>query len=441
MQSPDKRTILTRFFPLALCLALLLPCAGCAAARTAPSAPANAPARAIEAPLRQAEPAPEPEPTPTPAPEPEAAPLALTDAQSPYRTSVLQDGDDFTFAAFAPGEAVTLTAEEPVAALYLVWTTRPAPWTLRTPAGDLPCGTQGYFHELVRLPAPAAELTLILLETDEAEVRLADVCAFTAGRLPDWVQDWQPPCERADLLLISSHADDEFIFFGGVLPTYAAERGLEVQVAYMVDHYASHPYRWHELLNGLWTAGVTRYPVTGGFPDGRFDFLWQAQAFYGEEDVLAWQVGLLRRFRPSVVVTHAETGEYNNSTHKLNAFTAEQAVASAADGAQFPGSAAAYGVWDTPKLYIHLWGEDPTVLDFEHPIEALGGATAFETAERAFDCHRSQRRSYRVYGAEYPHYDCHVYGLYRSLVGPDETKDDLFEHLAPGPAPTPVIAK
>ena len=60
---------------------------------------------------------------------------------------------------------------------------------------------------------------------------------------------------------------------------------------------------------------------------------------------------------------------------------------------------------------------------------ACKGLTAFEVAERAFDCHLSQRRSYRVYGADYPNYDCHVYGLYRSLVGPDEAKNDLTEHL------------
>ena len=427
---PTRHTtaIFKRIACLALSLALLLACAACGTA--APAAQPPQTQQEAPAPLSRTAPAepapPAPEAAPAPAPDPEAAQLTLSVSAPTYQSASLLDGDYDTAAVFAPGAELTLTAETPVAALYLIWNTRPAPWTLRTPEEEIACGTQGYFHELVELPVPATELTLILPET---ESKLADVYAFTAGRLPDWVQRWEPPCEKADLLLISSHADDEFIFFGGVLPTYAAERALEVQVAYMVDHFESHPYRWHELLNGLWTAGVTHCPVTGGFPDGRFDFLWQAEAFYGEEAVMAWQVELLRRFRPDVVVTHAETGEYGNNTHKLNCFTAEQAVTLAADKTQFPDSAAAYGVWDTPKLYIHLWGDAPTVLDFEHPIAVLGGATAFEVAERAFDCHLSQRRSYRVYGADYPNYDCHVYGLYRSLVGPDEAKNDLTEHL------------
>ena len=46
-------------------------------------------------------------------------------------------------------------------------------------------------------------------------------------------REWQPSCEKADLLLIVAHPDDELLWFGGALPTYAGERGMAVQVMYM----------------------------------------------------------------------------------------------------------------------------------------------------------------------------------------------------------------
>jgi LmbE family N-acetylglucosaminyl deacetylase len=40
----------------------------------------------------------------------------------------------------------------------------------------------------------------------------------------------------ADLVLFSAHGDDEHLFFAGLLPTYAEERGYRVQVVYLTDH-------------------------------------------------------------------------------------------------------------------------------------------------------------------------------------------------------------
>ena len=51
-------------------------------------------------------------------------------------------------------------------------------------------------------------------------------------------------------------------------------------------------------------------------------------------------------------------------------------------------------------------------------------------AERAFrECvTQYDDGKYHVYGADSIH-DSHRFGLYRSLVGPDEEKIDLFEHI------------
>jgi len=64
------------------------------------------------------------------------------------------------------------------------------------------------------------------------------------------------------------------------------------------------------------------------------------------------------------------------------------------------------------------------------PLEAFGGRTGFEVAEAAFACHISQHpdRSLYVYPRDH-RFTCYEFGLWRSLVGEDVAKNDLFENL------------
>ena len=82
-----------------------------------------------------------------------------------------------------------------------------------------------------------------------------------------------------------------------------------------------------------------------------------------------------------------------------------------------------------PKCYLHLYAENIIDMDWQQPLEAFGGETAFQVAEEAFRCHKSQQSTdYRV--KDSGPCDCSLFGLYRTLVGPDEAKDDFFEHLS-----------
>ena len=87
---------------------------------------------------------------------------------------------------------------------------------------------------------------------------------FSDGEMNDIPHVWLPPCEKADLLLLVGHPDDELLWFGGLLPTYAGELGMKVQVAYLT---CSNSMRREELLNGLWYCGVRNYPDIGEFED------------------------------------------------------------------------------------------------------------------------------------------------------------------------------
>lgn len=321
---------------------------------------------------------------------------------------------------------MSVTADEPIGALYIEWEDEPGPWTLQAGAESLDCGTRDFRHEYVALPHPASELRLTL--PAESEPKIAEIYAFTPGARPAWVQDWQPPCEKADLLVLPTHSDDEFVFMGGVIPTYV-DRGMAVQVCYIVRHKG---YRYHEMLDSLWEAGVRNYPVTSTVGDLRRQTYQEVENFYGKKYLPGYIVEQLRRFKPEVVVGHAEDGDSGHLTHIFGVDCLKKALEMSADPAQYPESAERWGVWDVPKTYLHLYGDEEKMvtLDYETPLESFGGRTAFEVACDAFARCVSQAAigHYQVYGADSEH-DTHRFGLYRSLVGEDEALDDLFEHI------------
>lgn len=297
----------------------------------------------------------------------------------------------------------------------------------------LPCGRNAVLHEYIPLSGTQNEFFLELPPGSA----VCEIALYTEGRLPDSVQIWEPPCAQADLLLFPTHGDDEHLFFGGIMPYYAGELGLKVQVAYLTNHKYTEKHRVHEILDGLWTVGVRAYPVFSEFPDIYAGSLEEAERIYEKEAVAAWQVETIRRFRPSVIVGHDFDGEYGHGAHMLNARMLAEAVPAAADAAQYPESAAEYGAWNTPKLYIHLYEENTLYMDWENlKLSSFGGRTALEMAREGYRCHLSQQHwSFAVRTDGYG--DCRCFGLYRSTVGADVRKDDLFENIRLEPAQTP----
>ena len=268
---------------------------------------------------------------------------------------------------------------------------------------------------------------------------IRDIYAYSDGYLPGSVQTWSRLDERdgADILLFSTHYDDELLFFGGLIPYYATVRGLRVQVAYMTSNYltdfSNYRFRPHEALNGLWVSGTHFYPVTNEVPDIECYSYENAVEHYGEDQFTAFQVEQIRRFKPLVVVTQDENGEYGHGAHILTALSVERAVVAAADPAQFPESAERYGVWNTPKTYLHLYGDpdEYTWLNYEIIAPELGWRSPFQVAQQAYLQHATQQQwvGFYVYSYDHPH-DSHRFGLYRSLVGPDARKNDLMENVS-----------
>lgn len=356
-----------------------------------------------------------------------------------------------------PWIAITAPEGKPIAGLYVCFGNMPESWEIQTSDDGkdwftaVPGDTR-FLHAYVALPQPAQHVRLAVTSEKKTALRINDLFVLSEGDLPDWVQVWQPTEEKADILFLSTHPDDELIFFGGAIPTYAVEQQRKVVVAYFTR---SNTTRSSELLNGLWHMGVRTYPVIGNFKDSYAKNLKAAyKSAGGKGKVNEWIVGLYRQYKPEVVVTQDTNGEYGHKQHMMIADAAQNCIELAANEDEFTASTIAYGTWQVKKLYLHLYPENQITFDWTVPLKSMNGATGIELAEEAYTLHKTQASSGMSVTETGTKYDNRVFGLAFTTVGEDVRKDDFLENIydAPGsydaaannveatPAPTEVPA-
>lgn len=356
-----------------------------------------------------------------------------------------------------PWIAITAPEGKPIAGLYVCFGNMPESWEIQTSDDGkdwftaVPGDTR-FLHAYVALPQPAQHVRLAVTSEKKTALRINDLFVLSEGDLPDWVQVWQPTEEKADILFLSTHPDDELIFFGGAIPTYAVEQQRKVVVAYFTR---SNTTRSSELLNGLWHMGVRTYPVIGNFKDSYAKNLKAAyKTAGGKGKVNEWIVGLYRQYKPEVVVTQDTNGEYGHKQHMMIADAAQNCIALAANEDEFTASTIAYGTWQVKKLYLHLYPENQIAFDWTVPLKSMNGATGIELAEEAYTLHKTQASSGMSVTETGTKYDNRIFGLAFTTVGEDVRKDDFLENIydAPGsydaaannveatPAPTEVPA-
>lgn len=348
----------------------------------------------------------------------------------------LTDRDYYTKYEASSETTFNVKGKSEFTGLYVVFD-KPCEWKVTLPDGtELSGGKEGFIHEYMPLGQSVTDVVF----TIPKKAVLCDIYALSEGELPSWVQIWELPCEEADLLLLPTHADDEYLWFGGAMPYYAGELGYNVQVAYMTNH-ASQPYRSHERLNGLWTVGVTHYPVIADFVDvyrtkASFE---AAEKEFGLSNVIQWHVEMIRRFKPKVIIGHDINGEYGHGAHKLNTKALLEAVKISNDPESCPQSAEQYGAYEVQKCYIHLWPENQIQVEWgDMVLSKFDGKTALKVASEGFACHQSQVKyfNFNVYSKRY---DCRKFGLAYTSVGLDtEGTNDMFENVVwPQPEPEP----
>lgn len=327
-------------------------------------------------------------------------------------------------------KTITIKSPEPVHALYICWLTEPRAFIIEEKIDGAWQKTEyeqsPIKHQVYSLKG-ANEIRILPKGNKRSWFGISELFILGEGRLPGFVQNWAMPDDSCDLLLLFAHPDDEALFFGGLLPRYAGDEKKDVVAAVLTP---STPTRKSELLNSLWTMGVTNYPVFGPFHDKHSTRLETAYKEFGKTKVQGFVVELIRKYRPYVMVSHDVNGEYEHGMHKMCADSSLYAFDAAANAARYPESAKAYGTFQVSKLYLHLYKENPIVMDWDQPLAAFSGKTGFEVAKEAYLHHRTQQgyKQFQVEPKNSP-YSSYHFGLAKTVVGLDRDLDDLMENI------------
>lgn len=357
------------------------------------------------------------------------------------KQSKLTDKIENTYITIKNTDKITISSNEDIYGLYIIYELTSKLGTITIDNKNIAIGENNFLHEYINLESnPSKEITINYNE----DVKIGEIYILSKGDLPEYIEVWEPPLDNnTDLLLLSTHSDDEQLFFLGLLPTYVA-KGANVQVVYLTNHY-DNPKRLHEQLHGLYVVGIRNYPIIGIVPDAYSESLNGAVSNINKvnltiDDITDFQVEMIRRFKPSVIVGHDELGEYSHGQHILNTHTLKIALEKTNDATYHTESYEKYGLWNTPKTYLHLYKENQIVMDYDTPLEYFNGLTAYEVSKLGYSKHNSQQWTWftkwingsnneYTKSTDIKKYSPNEFGLYKSLVGEDTQKNDMFENL------------
>jgi len=311
------------------------------------------------------------------------------------------------------GSTIEIKAQTEIESIYVVWYKVPGEWTLN--------GTQtindGFLQELVKLDQPSATVTINVKDA-------SGICYIRAfGKdetIPDNVIKWEAPKEKVDVMVFSTHADDETLFLGGAMADIIAHYpDASIQLVYMTNHIGLEPFRENERLEALKVYGIKTYPIVGFTADAyAMDTLEAGLKVCDYDKILADFVDIINKYKPQVIITQDFKGEYGHAQHIVMTKAVTEAVE----------KCAADGTWDVPKTYVHLYKDSGAVeLDLRQPLDAYGGKTALDIAKEAYLKHESQQRWWFYVSDDYK-YSCDEFGLWRTTV-PADTGKDMMENI------------
>ena len=265
---------------------------------------------------------------------------------------------------------------------------------------------------------------VILRPGDDDTCALSELRVYAEGFPGHAVQQWDPMPEKIDILLVSTHQDDEFLFFGGSIPYYSWRDDVTIGVLYMAN---CGRLRYREALNGLWCAGLKYHPLFLGLEDYLTYNFQEAAARWRSDEPEKLLTRVIRQYRPEVILTQDFNGEYGHAQHEVTAQLVADCLKLAEQEDFDPESVESFGTWSVKKLYIHLYDQNTIRMDWEQPLEDPVITPMF-LAKEGFDKSKSQQ----AYFSMERHgnlYDNHLFGLYYTSVGPDVQKNDFMENI------------
>lgn len=247
-----------------------------------------------------------------------------------------------------------------------------------------------------------------------------------SGAIPEFVPRWKPfDGSRVDLLVIAAHPDDETVFLGAPAVTYVND-GKTVVTGYMTWGASN---RRFEAEEACWMLGETYAPTLRAAHDMMANSLESMERYWPLDKAVGYIVELIRKYKPSVIITHDIGGEYGHGAHIKTSLATQLAFAQASDPMKFPESAEKYGIWKPGKLYIHMYNKDKITFDLDAPLGIFNGETVLQAVSDAFTSHTSQAaKGWKVESTG----ECSMenFGLFASNVGPDLKHDSMFENIS-----------
>lgn len=182
-----------------------------------------------------------------------------------------------------------------------------------------------------------------------------------------------PRPSQVRLMVIGAHPDDEGIFFGGVIPYYTQVKQIPTVFVCMTsgDWTLQPETREAEMRNAAWEYGLRNQPIFPRFRDvsssthSEINIMWDfwadgvndggtpAQVQAGKDKATITLATYIRRYRPEVIATHSDRGEYGHTNHRATSMATQWAITMAADNTiDLDGLPA----WQVFKLYTHMQG-------------------------------------------------------------------------------------
>lgn len=318
-----------------------------------------------------------------------------------------------------------------------------------------------------------SKLSGILLT--DVRVLICIIALLTIGRMA-YAYDYNPQPEKAALMVIHAHPDDEGIFFGGTLPYYTQVKKVPTVLINMTTGWlysdgsqtSDSITRESELRTVAWRYGLRNEPIFAFFQQTKssvtIDESWDRWANHitdgddiaeGQQRASRYFAEQIRLYKPDVIVTHDFGGEYGHPDHR-NLPTAIAAAWDLAAGreATIPEMTETYygntvtvpgqtispdGIagtpWQVKKLYIHNYDQNQLFHDFweDISVDDPGNGTPRQIANYAMQAYPSQGKPHvaSVYAPlangnnAWDDYPSELWGLYATTVGPDTVADDF----------------
>jgi len=239
---------------------------------------------------------------------------------------------------------------------------------------------------------------------------------------------YEPQPDKAVIMFVHAHPDDEQFQFGGTMTHYAMNLKVPVIGVLMTngDDGGDPIIREIETRNAYLATGMRNEPVMLNFDDcagwtdeGTDGVALNWRNWGGQDYVIGVVTELIRRHKPDIILAHSRNSYPN---HQLSSEVATAAFKAAGDPTQYPEQIAkGLKAWQPKKLYERgMW-----VNAFTHSwtMKVPDGRTVQEAQSTSLQYHVSQGMSGSWGASSSP------FGLTESIVGADNGATNFLQNI------------